>query len=292
MEPNLENPRKQQVKQPFPAQEQEQPGVEKEMHPRPDYGEKSYRGSGRLKGRRALITGGDSGIGRAVALAFAREGADVAINYLSEREEPDARETVRAIEESGQRCATLRGDIQDPRACKDIVERAVKQLGGIDVLVNNAAWQMTRQSILDIPVEEIDRVFRTNVFAMFYLCQAAIPHLPAGSSIINTASVQAFKPSPQLLHYAATKAAIVNFTKGLAQELAERGIRVNAVAPGPVWTPFIPASDMHVEHFGENTLFKRAAQPAEMAPLYVLLASNESSYVSAMVFGATGHTLP
>jgi NAD(P)-dependent dehydrogenase (short-subunit alcohol dehydrogenase family) len=292
MEPNLENPRQQKVPQPFPPQPQEQPGVEKEMHPRPDYGEQTYKGSGRLKGRRALVTGGDSGIGRAVALAFAREGADVAINFLSSREEPDARETVRAIEQSGQRCATLQGDIQDPRVCRDIVERAVKQLGGLDVLVNNAAWQMNRSSILEIPPEEIDRVFRTNIFAMFYLCQAAIPHMPAGSAIINTSSVQAFKPSPQLLHYAATKAAIVNFTKGLAQELAEKGIRVNSVAPGPVWTPFIPSSDMHVEHFGEGTLFKRAAQPAEMAPLYVLLASNESSYVTGMVYGATGYTLP
>jgi hypothetical protein len=292
MDPDLEDPRKQEVKQPFPPQRQEPPGLEQAMHPRPDYGEESYRGCDRLKGRKALITGGDSGIGRAVALAFAREGADVAIGYLGEKEEPDARETVRAIEASGKRCLKVPGDVQDPAQCRDIVARTVTAFGGLDVLVNNAAFQMNRSSILEIPPEELDRVFRTNVYAMFYLCQAAIPLMPPGASIINTASVQAYKPSPNLLHYAATKAAIVNFTKGLAQELAERGIRVNAVAPGPVWTPLIPSTAMDVEHFGEHTLIKRAAQPAEMAPIYVLLASTEASYVTAMVYGATGYILP
>jgi hypothetical protein len=291
MNPNLPDPRKQHAKQPFPPQRQDPPGLEKKMTPKPDHGEKSYVGHDRLKGRRALITGGDSGIGRAVALAFAREGADVAIVHLPS-EEPDAQETVRVIEESGKRCVTIAGDVQDPAQCRDMVSRTVREFGGLDVLVNNAAYQMVHDSILEIPADELDHVFRTNVYAMFYLCQAAIPHMPTGASIINTASIQAYKPNPSLMHYAATKAAIVNFTKSLAQELIERGIRVNAVAPGPVWTPLIPASHMDVEHFGENSLFKRAAQPVEMAPIYVLLASTEASYITAMVYGATGQVLP
>ena len=285
-----QDPRKQEVKQPFPPQRQAPPGLEKEMRPRPDYGEKSYVGHDRLKGRKALITGGDSGIGRAVALAFAREGADVAISYVAGKEEEDARETARVIEASGRRCAQVPGDIQDPAQCRDIVLRVVREFGGLDILVNNAAFQMTHGSILEMPPEEIDRVFRTNVYAMFYLCQAAIPQMPPGSSIINTTSIQAYQPAPRLLHYAASKAAIVNFTKGLSQELAERGIRVNAVAPGPVWTPLIP-STMDVEHFGESSPLKRAAQPVEMAPIYVLLASTESSYVTGMIYGATGGQL-
>ena len=285
-----QDPRKQEVKQPFPPQRQAPPGLEKEMRPRPDYGEKSYVGHDRLKGRKALITGGDSGIGRAVALAFAREGADVAISYLPGKEEEDARETVRVIEASGRRCLQVPGDIQDPAQCRDIVLRVLREFGGLDILVNNAAFQMTHASILEMPPEEIDRVFRTNVYAMFYLCQAAIPQMPPGSSIINTTSIQAYQPGPHLLHYAASKAAIVNFTKGLSQELAERGIRVNAVAPGPVWTPLIP-STMDVEHFGESSPLKRAAQPVEMAPIYVLLASTESSYVTGMIYGATGGQL-
>ncbi len=288
--PNLHDPREQALKQPFPPQRQEPPGLEKEMRPSPDYGEKSYVGHDRLKGRKALITGGDSGIGRAVALAFAREGADVAICYLPGQEDADACETARVIAESGKRCLQVPGDIRDATQCNDIVRRVVREFGGLDILVNNAAFQMTHASILEMPPEEIDRVFRTNVYAMFYLCQAAIPQMPPGSSIINTTSVQAYQPKPHLLHYAASKAAIVNFTKGLSQELAERGIRVNAVAPGPVWTPLIPAS-MDVEHFGESTPLKRAAQPAEMAPIYVLLASVESSYVTGMVYGATGGQL-
>jgi NAD(P)-dependent dehydrogenase (short-subunit alcohol dehydrogenase family) len=259
------------------------------MRPRPDYGEKSYVGHDRLKGRKALITGGDSGIGRAVALAFAREGADVAISYLPS-EDADARETLQVIEQSGKRCVPLPGDIRDPAQCREVVMRTLREFGGLDILVNNAAFQETHSSILEMPPEEIDRVFRTNVYAMFYLCQAAIPQMPPGASIINTTSIQAYQPKPHLLHYAASKAAIANFTKGLSQELAERGIRVNAVAPGPVWTPLIPSS-MDVEHFGESTPLKRAAQPAEMAPIYVLLASTESSYVTGMVYGATGGQL-
>lgn len=292
MQPRFPDPRKARVKQPFPPQRQDPPGLEKHMRPKPDHGEETYVGHDRLEGARALITGGDSGIGRAVALAFAREGADVAFSYLPRAEDEDAIETVRVVEESGRRCVRLPGDVRDVAQCRDMVERVVRDFGGLDILVNNAAFQMAHSSILDIPPEEIDRVFRTNVYAMFYLCQAAIPHMAPGSSIINTASVQAYKPNPQLLHYAATKAAVVNFTKGLAQQLAERGIRVNAVAPGPVWTPLIPASHMDVEHFGESTLFKRAAQPAEMAPIFVFLASADARYVTAMVYGATGQIVP
>ncbi len=288
MSRSLEDPRDHKPKPPFPPQRQEPPGLQKDMRPQPDYGEKSYVGHDRLRGRRALVTGADSGIGRAVALAFAREGADVAIGYLPGVEEVDARETVRVIEASGKKCLQVPGDIRDVKTCRDIVAKVARELGGLDILVNNAAFQMVRQSIADIPPEEIDRVFRTNVYAMFYLCQAAIPHMPPGASIINTASIQAYKPSPYLLHYAASKAAIANFTKGLALELADKGIRVNAVAPGPIWTPLIPASHMHTEHFGEQAPLKRAGHPVEMAPVYVLLASTESSYVTGMIYGATG----
>jgi NAD(P)-dependent dehydrogenase (short-subunit alcohol dehydrogenase family) len=289
MKPRMEDPRSKEPKPPFPEQKQEPPGLEREMRPRPDYGEESYVGHGRLEGRRAFVSGGDSGIGRAVALAFAREGAQVAIGYLPE-EEPDARETVRAIEASGQQCLALPGDIRDPATCHQVIDRVVKEFGGIDVLVNNAGWQQTFASILEISPEELDRTFRTNIFAMFYLCQAAIPYMKPGASIINTASIQAFKPSPKLLHYAATKGAIVNFTKGLSQELAEKGIRVNAVAPGPIWTPLIPSS-MDTKDFGKQAPLKRAGQPVELAPIYVLLASNESSYVTGMTYGVTGGEL-
>ena len=285
------DPRTQQVKQPFPQQEQQPPGTEQEMYPKPDHGETSYQGHGRLKGRKALITGADSGIGRAVAIAFAREGADVAICYVPGAEDRDAEETARWIEQARVKCLRVPGDIQDPMHCKEMVAKVVRAFGGLDILVNNAAFQMTHSSILEIPQEEIERVFRTNVYAMFYLCQAAIPQMPPGASIINTSSIQAYQPKPHLLHYAASKAAVANFTKGLSQELAERGIRVNAVAPGPVWTPLIPSSDMDTEHFGESAPLKRAAQPAEMAPIYVLLASSESSYVTGMVYGATGGQL-
>jgi NAD(P)-dependent dehydrogenase (short-subunit alcohol dehydrogenase family) len=286
-----QDPRKQELKQPFPKQKQQPPGTEQEMRPKPDHGEKSYQGHGRLKGRKALITGADSGIGRAVAIAFAREGADVALCYVPGVEDTDADETARWIEQAGVKCLRVPGDVQDAAHCRDMVAKVVRGFGGLDILVNNAAFQMTHSSILEIPAEEIDRVFRTNVYSLFYLCQAAIPQMPAGASIINTTSIQAYQPKPHLLHYAASKAAVVNFTKGLSQELAERGIRVNAVAPGPVWTPLIPASNMDTESFGQNAPLKRAAQPAEMAPIYVLLASTESSYVTGMVYGATGGQL-
>jgi NAD(P)-dependent dehydrogenase (short-subunit alcohol dehydrogenase family) len=286
-----QDPRKQQVKQPFPPQQQQPPGTEQEMRPKPDHGEKSYKGHDRLKGRKALVTGADSGIGRAISIAFAREGADVALCYVPGTEDKDADETARYVEEAGVKCLRVPGDVQDAAHCRDMVAKVVRGFGGLDVLVNNAAFQMTHSSILEIPDEEIDRVFRTNVYSMFYLCKAAIPQMPPGASIINTTSIQAYMPKPHLLHYAASKAAIANFTKGLSQELAERGIRVNAVAPGPVWTPLIPASNMDTEHFGESAPLKRPAQPVEMAPIYVLLASTESSYVTGMIYGATGGQL-
>ena len=288
-----QDPRKQQVKQPYPPQKQELPGSDQELQPKADHGEQSYQGHGRLNGRKALITGADSGIGRAVAIAFAREGADVALCYLPGAEDADADETARWVEQAGVKCLRVPGDIQDAAHCRDMVTKVVRGFGGLDILVNNAAFQMTHSSILEMPDDEIDRTFRTNVYSMFYLCKAAIPQMPPGSTIINTTSIQAYQPKPHLLHYAASKAAIVNFTKGLSQELAERGIRVNAVAPGPVWTPLIPASHLDTEGFGENSPLKRPAQPAEMAPIYVLLASAESSYVTGMIYGATGgHLMP
>jgi len=260
------------------------------MDPRPDYGEETYRGSGRLEGKTAIITGGDSGIGRAVALAFAREGADVLISYL-EAEESDAQETVRAVEESGKKAVPVAGDIRDEAHCQKIVEQAVEEFGKIDILVNNAAYQMSRGSIHDISSEELDRTFRTNVFAMFYLCKAALPHMQPGATIINTSSIEAFQPKPPLLDYSTTKGAIITFSKGLAQEVTPQGIRVNVVAPGPTWTPLIPATfhpHLDVANFGGSKPLGRPAQPAEAAPLYVFLASQESSYISGEVIGVTG----
>jgi len=258
------------------------------MRPLADHGEDSYAGHGRLTDKVALITGADSGIGRAVALAFAREGADVLCSYLNE--DGDAAETKRLVEDAGRRCVTVAGDIGDRGHCRALVERAVDELGGLDVLVNNAAYQMAYESFLEIPAEEIDFVFRTNVIAMFHLCQAAVPRMPEGSTIVNTTSIQAAQPSPELLHYAATKGAISTFTKGLAQELAERGIRVNAVAPGPIWTPLVVMSfpgEKNAE-FGADTPLGRPGQPAELAPLYVFLATDDSRYISGAVIGATG----
>jgi NAD(P)-dependent dehydrogenase (short-subunit alcohol dehydrogenase family) len=266
------------------------PGVTRQMDDRPDHGEQTYRGSGRLRDRRAVVTGGDSGIGRAVALAFAREGADVLLSYL-ETEEEDAEETARLVEEAGRTAVRCPGDIRDEQHCTTIVRQAVDELGGIDILVNNAAYQMSQDGgIADITTDQFDRAMKTNLYAMFWLCKAAVPHLEPGSTIINTASIQAFQPSPHLLDYAMTKGAIVNFTKGLAAQLVDKGIRVNAVAPGPVWTPLIPATmpKEKAESFGKQAPIGRAAQPAELAPAYVFFASPESSYITAEVLAVTG----
>lgn len=273
---------------PQPRQEQDMPGTTSEMRPRPDHGEKSYKGSGRLEGRKAIITGADSGIGRAVAIAFAREGADVLVAYLEEDE--DAQETADFIRKAGRKALCAGGDIKDPKHCERLVARALDELGGLDILVNNAAHQASFASITDISDEEWDVTFRTNVYAMFYLCRAAIPHMKPGSAIINTSSINAKSPTPQLLAYAATKGAIANFTAGLAGLVAEKGIRVNAVAPGPIWTPLIPSTmpAEHVEKFGANTPLGRPGQPAELAPVYVMLASYESSYVTGALVPVTG----
>ena len=266
------------------------PGTTGQMDDEPDHGEDSYRGSGRLTGKKAVITGGDSGIGRAVAIAFAREGADVLIAYLPE-EEDDARSTAELVEKAGRKAVTVPGDIRDEGHCTAIVERAVGELGGVDILVNNAAYQMAQPGgITDITTDQFDRVMKTNLYAMFWLSKAAVPHMAAGSSIINTASIQAYQSSPELLDYATTKAGIVAFTKALGAGLAQKGIRVNSVAPGPIWTPLIPATmpDEKVESFGSDTPLGRAGQPAELAPAFVFFASQESSYVTGEVLGVTG----
>ncbi|HEY0814012.1 MAG TPA: SDR family oxidoreductase [Pseudonocardia sp.] len=266
------------------------PGRTRDMDVKPDHGEQSYRGSGRLEGKKAVITGGDSGIGRAVAIAFAREGADVLITYL-EAEKDDADETARWVREAGRSVVTVPTDLREEQNCQEVVDRAVRELGGIDVLVSNAAYQMAQKGgILDITTEQFDRVMKTNVYAMFWLCKAAVPHMQPGSTVITTSSVQGFQPSPELLDYATSKAAIVNFTKGLGHNLVERGIRANSVAPGPVWTPLIPATmdAEKVGSFGEQAPMGRAAQPAELAPFYVFLASQESSYMTSEVLGVTG----
>ncbi|WP_432548609.1 SDR family oxidoreductase [Kineococcus sp. SYSU DK004] len=266
------------------------PGRTGELRDEPDHGEESYRGSGRLEGRATVITGGDSGIGRAVAIAFAREGADVLIAYLPSEEE-DARTTARHVEEAGRRAVTVPVDLTAEEACQEVVDRAVAEFGRIDVLVNNAAYQMAQPGgIEDITTEQFDRVLKTNLYAMFWLCKKAVPHMPEGSSIINTSSIQAYQPSPPLLDYATTKAGIVNFTKGLGQALAEKGIRVNSVAPGPIWTPLIPATmpEDAVGSFGEDVPLGRAGQPAELAPAFVFFASQESSYITSEVLGVTG----
>jgi NAD(P)-dependent dehydrogenase (short-subunit alcohol dehydrogenase family) len=275
-------------KPPQPKQQQTPPGTTDEMRPKPDHGEESYKGSGKLEGRVALITGADSGIGRAVAIAFAREGADVLISYLSEDE--DARETAKWVREAGRRAVTVSGDIADERHCRSLVERCVRELGGIDILVNNAAHQATFESLEDISAEEWDKTFKTNIYSQFYLAKAAVPHMKPGSTIVNTASINAKNPNPTLLAYATTKGAIANFTAGLAQMLAEKGIRVNCVAPGPVWTPLIPATmpKEKVESFGKDVPLGRAAQPRELAPPFVMLASEESSYITGAMIPVTG----
>jgi NAD(P)-dependent dehydrogenase (short-subunit alcohol dehydrogenase family) len=283
-----ENPREAGAKPPFPQEGLEYPGLELETTPRPDFGEHSYQGHNRLQGKAALITGADSGIGRAVALAFAREGADVLISYLNE--DTDAEETARVVREAGRKAVLARGDISDEAHCRALVERAVAELGSLDILVNNAAYQMTREGIEQIPDGEWEHTFKTNIFAMYYLCKVAWPHLQPGSAIINTASIQAYQPSPQLLPYASTKGAIVTFSKALAEEGAQRGIRVNVVAPGPVWTPLIPATmpEEKAQEFGQDSPLGRPAQPAELAPIFVFLASAESSYITGEVVGVTG----
>jgi NAD(P)-dependent dehydrogenase (short-subunit alcohol dehydrogenase family) len=268
------------------------PGRTDEMDARPDHGEDTYRGSGRLIGKKTIITGGDSGIGRAVALAFAREGADVLISHL-ESEQEDAEETLRLVRDAGQAAVSVPGDLRAENQCKRVVDRAVAEFGQIDVLVSNAGYQMSHSNgIFDISTDNFDRVFKTNVYALFWLVKAAIPHMKPGSSIITTSSVQAFSPAPHLLDYAASKAAIVNFTKGLGSALAGHGIRANSVAPGPVWTPLIPSTfpPDKLKSFGAQSPMGRAGQPAELAPIYVFLASQESSYMTSEVLGVTGGT--
>jgi NAD(P)-dependent dehydrogenase (short-subunit alcohol dehydrogenase family) len=292
-DPAATDPKPQGPKPKFPQEKIEPPGSDAELTPRADHGEDSYRGLGRLTDRIALVTGGDSGIGRAVALAFAREGADVAISYLPQ-EEQDAQETRRWIEDAGRRALTIPGDISAETHCVAMIDRVRSHFGRLDILVNNAAFQMSRESIEEISTEEFDRVFKTNVYAMFWLCRAALPQMEAGSAIINTASIQAYDPSPALLPYAATKAAIVNFTKALSQLAMKQSVRVNAVAPGPVWTPLIPATmpATTVKSFGADTAFGRPAQPVELAPLFVFLASNEARFVTGEVYAATGGKTP
>jgi len=274
----------------MPSQQQTPPGSEAALHPKADHGETTYRGSGRLQDKATVITGGDSGIGRAVALAYAREGADVLISYLNEHD--DAKETARLVEEAGRRAILVPGDLADPAHCRAVIERAVNEFGRIDVLVNNAAFQMSHESIEDIPDDEWDYTFQVNITAMFHLCKAAVKHMPRGSSIINTTSINSDKPKPTLLAYATTKGAIANFTGGLSQLLADKGIRVNSVAPGPIWTPLIPSTMPadEVASFGDETPMKRPGQPKEVAPVFVMLASDEASYISGARIAVTGGT--
>jgi NAD(P)-dependent dehydrogenase (short-subunit alcohol dehydrogenase family) len=280
---------KHQQKPPFDEPRQSTPGSEQDMREKPDHGEESYRGFNRLQGHAALITGGDSGIGKAVAIAFAREGADVAISYLPE-EEQDASDTIQWIERAGRKAISMPGDLRDERYCTEIVQRVFQEFGRLDILVNNAAFQMTHEKLEDFSSEEWDRTFRTNIYPMFYLCKAAMPQMKPGSAVINTASVQAYKPTGQLLPYATTKGAIVTFTKALSELAMKQGIRVNAVAPGPVWTPLIPSTmpDQKVKQFGQTSPIERPAQPAELAPSYVFLATGESSYITGSVMDLTG----
>ncbi len=289
----LKDPREIYAKPPFNQQSAiDMPGNTQQMTPTPDHGERSYQGSGKLQGLSALVTGSDSGIGRAVALCYAREGSNVAISYLSEAS--DAEETAELVREVGVKAAIIPGDLRDESFCNELVDRTVDELGAIDILVNNAAYQETRETIDQWSTEMFDRIFKTNVYAPFWLCRAAMNRLPAGGSIINTASIQGYNPSPNLLPYATTKSALLGMTKGLAKLAMEHGIRVNAVAPGPVWTPLIPGSIPleKAKNFGADTLFERPAQPIELAPLYVWLASPEASYVTGEVFGCTGGKTP
>ncbi|MFJ3582248.1 SDR family oxidoreductase [Streptomyces sp. NPDC090127] len=289
-EPALPDPTSRYPRPPQPEQRQEHPGSTEHMDPRPDHGESSYQGHRLLADRAAVVTGGDSGIGRAVCLAFAREGADVVLTHLPE-EAGEAEETARLVREAGRTAVTVPCDIRDEEQCAQLIERAVGELGRIDILVNNAAYQMAQPDGIEaITTEQFDRVMKTNLYGMFWLTRQALAHMPRGGSVINTTSVQGYQPSPHLLDYAMTKAAIVSFTHGLAQMLAERGIRVNAVAPGPVWTPLIPATMPETKHFGEQSPLGRPAQPAEMAPAYVFLASPQAGYITGEIVNATGGT--
>ncbi len=286
----LEDPTAKYPKPPFKGQEQPWPGLAGKMEPRPDHGEKTYRGSGRLAGRKALITGGDSGMGRAAAIAYAREGAEVAINYLP-AEEADAKEVIEIIKAEGRKAIALPGDLRDEAFCKKLVADAVKALGGLDILVNNAARQQTRASILDVTTEDFDATMKTNIYAPFWLTKAALPHLPPGSSIISTSSEQALDPSGDLYDYAQTKAANTNSVRSLAKQLAPRGIRVNGVAPGPIWTPLQVsggATQDKLKSFGGKTPMGRPGQPAELASIYVQLAANDASYATGQIYGAMG----
>jgi NAD(P)-dependent dehydrogenase (short-subunit alcohol dehydrogenase family) len=292
-EPAKQNPNDAGDKPPFKKQDEiEYPGLTSEMNPKPDHGEESYKGNDLLRGQAVVITGADSGIGRAVAIAFAREGADVVISYLDEHE--DARETERLVIAAGRKAIVMGGDIQDEAFCESIIERCVTEFGKIDVLVNNAAYQSSHDTTGEIPTSEFDRAFKTNVYATFFLSRAALRHMKEGSSIINTTSIQGFDPSGHLMHYAATKGAIANMTKTMAETTIKKGIRVNAVAPGPVWTPLIPSTmpSELVKTFGQQSLFQRPAQPAELAPVYVFLASRLASYVTGEVYGVTGGMMP
>ena len=286
----MQDPTKQYPMPKFDEQPQSAPGLARDMDPKPDHGEASYQGFGRLAGRKALITGADSGIGRAVAIAFAREGADVVLSYLPD-EEPDAREVVELVRAAGRKAVPAPGDISDEQVCLRLVETAQRELGGLDILVNVAGKQTAVKAIADLSTAQFDATFRTNVYAMFWLCKAALPIMPAGGTIINTTSIQGYQPAPTLLDYASTKAAITCFTHALAKQVGEKGIRVNAVAPGPVWTPLQPSGGQPQEKIpdlGAQTPLGRPGQPAELAPIYVLLASQESSYVTGEIYGVTG----
>lgn len=286
------DPRNAGPKPPFPQPQISLPGETGEMNPQPDHGENSYEGNGLLSDYAAIITGADSGIGRAVAIAFAREGADVVISYLSE--EKDARETAAWIERAGRKAICAKGDLRNEDFCEELIRTCVSQFGRLDILVNNAAFQSTHSDVEELPTEDFDRAFKTNVYGSFFLSRAALREMKPGASIINTTSIQGFDPSGNLLHYAATKGAIANMTKTLAEMAIEKGVRVNAVAPGPVWTPLIPSTmpPEKVKQFGKNTLFERPAQPAEVAPVYVFLASSLATYVSGEIYGVTGGRMP
>jgi NAD(P)-dependent dehydrogenase (short-subunit alcohol dehydrogenase family) len=286
----MQDPREQFPKPPFPEQPQGAPGLAGRMEPQPDHGEKTYRGSGRLAGRKALITGGDSGIGRAAAIAYAREGADVAITYLA-TEEADAAEVIDLILAEDRKAVGLVGDVKDEDWCREVVAQAIEALGGLDILVINAARQQYREDIAELSTADFDATLKTNLYALHWICQGAVPHMPAGAAIITTASIQAYEPSPILLDYATTKAGIVAYTKALAKQTIKKGIRANAVAPGPVWTVLQPSGgqpDEKVTKFGEDSDFERPAQPVELAPVYVLLASQEASFINGEVYGVTG----